>query len=242
MGLGLKVGLLADLDQNDPDSAEAKRHLFAAMAKAMADVGLVPHAEPKDCVIWDADGYRYTGLHALREVAGLVWRGLPIPTDHPLTGTDTPNADALFTTAAAACAPERRQGLFERLLGEKRTARPPLPPFAHLVLHSDADGFYVPVDFVQPLIPLPAPAGTELLWPLGSVQRLAAELEVLARALGLPDTLPDPDTLLETWLESPSPGPITALWQAQPIATHSLIILRKACDHSLRTGAAIAFV
>ncbi|AZL59002.1 hypothetical protein EI545_09225 [Tabrizicola piscis] len=242
MGLGLTVGLYADLDQNDPESADEAHQSFAAMAKAMANSGLVPHTEPKDCVTWSADGYGYTGLHALREVAGLVWRDLPIPMDHLLTGTDTPNAEALFSAAAAACAPERRQGLFERLLGEKRTPRPPLPPFAHLVLHSDADGFYVPVDFVQPLIPLPAPRGTELLWPLGSVQRLSAELDVLGRALALPDPLPDPDTLLETWLEGPAPGPITAPWQAQPIATHSLIILRQACDHSLRTGAAIAFV
>lgn len=241
MGLGLTVGLLADLAQNDAEAADDLRDQFSQIARAMAAVGLPPHAEPEECAVWAADGYGYTGLHALREVAGLVWQGLPVPTNHILTGDPTPNADALFQTAAAACAPERRQSLFARILGEKPPARPDLPPFAHLTLHSDAQGFYVPVDFARPLIPMPFPPGTEALWPLGSVQRLATELDRLAEALDLPKAHPDPDEVLERWLEGPPPGPITALWQAQPIATHTLILLRQACDRSLQTGAALAF-
>lgn len=241
MGLGITVGLLCDLATTDPDSADEVRAQFAVMARPMAATGLKPHTEPERCEVWSADGYGYTGLHALREVAGLVWRGLPIPTDRLLTGEVTPNAEALFQVAAAACAPERRQSLFARLLGETPSARPKLPPFAHLTLHSDAGGFYVPVDFVQPLVPVPFPPGSETLWPLGSVQRLTAELERLRLALALPEVLPDPDEILETWFESPAPGPVSALWQAQPIAAYSLIILLRACDHSLRTGAAIGF-
>lgn len=241
MGLGVTVGLLSELVQHDPDRADDLRHRFGAIAKVMADAGLTPHQEPEACEVWRADGYGYTGLHALREVAGLVWQGLPIPTDHILTGEDTPNAEALFDVAAAACAPERREGLFSRLLGKKRAPRPELPAFAHLLLHSDADGFYVPVDFSQPMIPIPFPRGTDTLWPLGSVQRLAADLDTLGLALHLPDARPDPDDVIETWLETPPPRPATALWQAQPIATYSLIILRRACDQSLRTGAAIVF-
>jgi hypothetical protein len=240
LGLGITVGLLCDLAANDPEAASDLRSQFAVTAKEMVAAGLKPHAEPEVCEVWSADGYGYTGLHALREVAGLVWRNLPIPTDSPLTGETTPHAEALFDVAAAACAPERRQSMFARLFGEPPTERPKLPPFAHLSLHSDAEGFYVPTDFAYPLIPMPFPPGTESLWPLGSVQRLAAELDSLGRALQLPDVLPDPDDVLETWLDAP-PGHVTALWQAQPIATHSLIILRRACDHSLRTGAAIAF-
>jgi hypothetical protein len=241
MGLGLTVGLLCDLLQNDSDSAEDTRRQFSTTAKAMVEARLPPHVEPEECEVWWADGYGYTGLHALREVAGLVWRALPIPTDHILTGENTLHSEALFDAAAAACAPEQRQGLFARLLGEKKPDVPSLPPFAHLALHSDAAGFYVPVDFARPLIPMPFPPGTESLWPLGSVQRLAAELDTLAQALQLPLDLPDPDEVLETWLEPSPSDQVTALWQAQPIATHSLIILRRACDHSLATGAAIAF-
>ncbi len=241
MGLAITVGLLADLLGSDPDAAADLRQTFATTARELAAVGLPPHDEPEECAVWSADGSGYTGLHALREVAGLVWRGLPVPTDHILTGEATPNADALFDTAAAACAPERRQSLFARILGEKPPTRPDLPPFAHLILHSDAEGFYVPVDFLRPLIPMPFPPGTESLWPLGSVQRLAAELDQLAEALDLPEPHPDRDEVLESWLEGPAPGPISALWQAQPIATHALILLRQACDRSLRTGAAIAF-
>lgn len=241
MGLGITVGLLCDLATQDSESAEDLRGQFAVTAREMAKAGLKPHAEPEVCEVWSADGYGYTGLHALREVAGLVWRDLPIPMDDILTGRITPNAEALFEVAVQACAPELRQSTFSRLLGGKKPAKPLLPPFAHLSLHSDAEGFYVPVDFAQPLIPMPFPPGTETLWPLGSVQRLAAELSILGQALGLPDTLPDPDDVLETWLEAPPSGPGIAIWQAQPIATHSLIILRQACDHSLRTGAAISF-
>jgi hypothetical protein len=241
MGLGITVGLLADLVRNDPQHADEARQPFAVIARAMSAVGLPPHVEPEACEVWGADGYGYTGLHALREVAGLVWRGLPIPLGPMLTGKATPNAEALFDLAAAACAPARPQSLFARLLGDKPPERPPLPPFAHLTLHSDAQGFYVPVDFATPLIPLPFPKGTEHLWPLGSVPRLAAELDRLAQALDLPDPLPDPDAVLETWLEDPPAEPARALWQAQPVASHSLILLRQACAHSLRTGAAIAF-
>lgn len=241
MGLGITVGLLCDLTQNDPESAEVVRQQFAITAKEMATAGLDLHAEPEVCEVWSADGYGYTGLHALREVAGLVWRKLTVPTDHILTGENTPNAEALFEAAAAACSPAQRQSLFSRLMGAKKMTKPDLPPFAHLLLHSDAEGFYVPVDFEQPLIPMPFPRGTETLWPLGSVQRLKAELDALGDALELPEELPDPDHVLEVWLE-PSPDiPVEALWQAQPIAAHSLIILLQACDHSLRTGAAISF-
>lgn len=241
MGLGLTVGLLADLARTDAEAADDLRHRFAVIAREVAAAGLAPHHEPEDCEIWSARGYGDTGLHALREVAGLVWRGLPVPTNQILTGETTPNADALFEIAAAACAPERRQSLFARILGEKPPTRPDLPPFAHLMLHSDAEGFYVPVDFRRPLIPMPFPPGTESLWPLGSVQRLAAELDRLAEALDLPEPHPDPDEVLERWLEGPPPGPIAAPWQAQPIATHALILLRQACDRSLQSGAAIAF-
>ncbi len=241
MGLEITVGLLCDLARTDPEAAKDLRMQFAAMGRAMQAAGLKPHVEPEDCLVWSADTYGYNGLHALREVAGLVWHDLPIPTDSILTGDITPHAEALFHTAAAACAPERRQSMFARLLGDQKQTRPPLPPFAHLSLHSDAMGFYVPVDFAEPLIPMPPPSGTDDLWPLGSVQRLSAELDRLARALDLPEVPPDPDDVLETWFESPPPRPATALWHAQPIATHTLIILRRACDHSLRTGSAIAY-
>lgn len=239
MGLGITVGLLSDLARADSASAEALRQDFHSIARAMAKAGLPPHHEPDSCEVWSAEGYGYTGLHALREVAGLVWRDQPIPMDRLLTGDVTPNAYQLFDAIAAACAPPPHIGLFARLFGETDPEPPVLPPFAHLILHSDAEGHYVPADFVRPLIPLPYPRGTEKLWPVGSVQRLAAELERLAHALKLPDAPPDPDDLLETWLEG-SPPPVTAPWQAQPIAAHSLLILRMACDHSLQTGAAIS--
>jgi hypothetical protein len=241
MGLGITVGLLADLKRHDQDSVDEVRDQFSTLAKVMAATGLPPHREPEDGEDWDRDGYGYTGLHALREVAGLVWRGLPIPMDAVIEGEATPHADLLFDACAAACAPERRQSVFARLLGVQKPPEPALPPFLHLMLHSDAEGYYVPVDFARPVIPVPAPPGTDALWPLGSVQRLAAELDALARALRLPDPLPDQDDLLDTWAEGPPPHPPSAPWQAQPIAAYTLIILRQACARSLQTGAAISF-
>jgi nucleotide-binding universal stress UspA family protein len=118
---------------------------------------------------------------------------------------------------------------FARLTG--RPSAGPLP-FAHLIDHSDADGYYVPVEFPDPLV-----AGDEMV---GSSQQLLAECEALAAALGIPDDL-DPEAEV-LWAASEGQTEGGELWQRYGVESFVCVRLRAAARHSVRTGAAIAFV
>jgi hypothetical protein len=243
MGLTVEVGFLADVIANDPDAAADGVRDFARIADALAEAGLEPYVEPNDCPVWSADLLGYSGLHALREVAGYVWRGHDIPRGILLDGSQTDQADALV------------KEFFEHLTGKgnftligkafrqifKVKEKPKLPPFVHLLVHSDCDGFYVPVAFENPVVAKRVTSENEHLWPLGSVMRLEEEINQLARHLDIPADLRHDDAQLHALIDAPDRTPVSALWTAQPIATHTCLVLREACEHSLRTGAAIHF-
>ena len=238
MGLGITVGVLADLIRNDPEGAEIIRRDFAEIRRAMLAAGLASHSEPEECDVWFADGMGYSGLHALREVAGFVWKGLQVPRTPMLTGQETPHSDELYEAAVPFLFGKDGLSLWQRLVGRKNGREP--SPFMHLVCHGDAEGYYVPTDFEVPLIPLDD-EDTTVAWPLGSVQRLRAEIAVLSQVLDIPRELTPQSPDLTVLLEHEQPNEDGALWQAQPIATYSALILRDACDASLSTGAAISF-
>jgi len=243
MGLAVEVGVLADLIKEDPEAAAEVGLEFDAINAALASKGHEQVQEPTDCEVWFADMIGYSGLHAVREVAGMVWKGHDIPRDVLLDGSQTAFsndlADAFFEHLTG-------KGQFT-LVGQafrkifKAKEKPKLPPFVHLVVHSDCDGYYVPVAFETPLVPKRVTQENEHLWPLGSVMRLEAELNQLSRHLEIPADLTHEDPQLMALLENPNSTPTSALWTAQPIAAHACLVLREACQRSLRTGAAISF-
>jgi len=239
MGLGVVVGMLADLDRDDPDEVEWVHAQLAAIGAVMTDAGLQPHRESEDCDVWWAEGHGYSGLRALLEVAGHVWKGLPVPRDRQLTGHEgTPLADELRETAQPFLTAEPGSGPAPASLANGK--RP--PDFLHLVCHSTSLGHYVPTDFPLPLFPTFLEDLEEEMpdiWPLGSAQRLKAELAALAEALEIPDDLTSQDDEIREAIDDPDAG--GAPWMAQPIATYSLLILREACEASLKTGAAVCF-
>jgi hypothetical protein len=55
---------------------------------------------------------------------------------------------------------------------------------SHLLCHSDSGGYYVPVDFAEPLF-LPKKANVDGAGMVGSSQRLLAELASIAPSLGI---------------------------------------------------------
>ena len=243
MGLTVEVGFLADLIANDPEEAQLAFVDFERIDEALAEKGLERLDEPTKGEDWSADLLGYSGLHALREVAGYVWKGRDIPRGILLDGSQKELADELATE------------FFEHLSGKgqftlvgqafrkifKAKEKPKLPPFTHLNIHSDCDGYYVPVAFETPIVPKRVSSDSEHLWPLGSVMRLEAELNQLARHLEIPADLRHDDAQLHALIEAPDRTPIAAMWSAQPIATHTCLVLREACERSLRTGAAIHF-
>ncbi len=243
MGLSVEVGFLADLIANDPEAAEFAFVDFERMDEALAEKGLEPLDEPTTGEDWSADLLGYSGLHALREVSGYVWKGRDIPRGILLDGSQTDLSEDLATEFFEHLSGRGNFTLIGKAFRQifKAKEKPKLPPFTHLNIHSDCDGYYVPVAFETPIVPKRVTSDSEHLWPLGSVMRLEAELAQLARHLEIPADLRHDDEQLHALIDAPDRTQIAAMWTAQPIATHSLLVLREACARSLRTGAAIHF-
>ena len=115
--------------------------------------------------------------------------------------------------------------------------KPLLRTFDHLLLHSDAEGYYLPQDFDPVLFPpkdYQIPGGI-----IGSSVKLKEECERLAAALQLPLEL-DPEGE-EVWEATESQGEGDLQWQRYGIESFVCIRLYAACQRSLRNGAAIVF-
>ena len=149
MGLDLKVGVLAD--PNEADNYALYKAQFEILNKVLRAEGLSEHVEPEELDDIFTCDMSHTAVHCLRRVAAYLALGKPIP---PPGAGDAPEDPIL--------------GLdyWDQLRKDERLK------YQHLIVHSDAEGFYVPVDFERPL-----DTSSELAdcWMLGSTQRLRAE-------------------------------------------------------------------
>ena len=243
MGLSIQVGYLADAISKDSEEAEIAFSSIKRMDQALAAEGYDRLGEPTDCEVWTVDMIGYSGLHALREVAAMYWKGRSIPRDTLLDGSQRQHADALAKEFFEHLSGKGNLTLIGKAFRQilKAKEKPNQPPFVHLSIHSDCDGYYVPVPFETPIVPKRFTKDCEHLWPLGSVMRLEAEVSQLACHLEIPAKLQYDDEELHAMISCPDSTPTKALWLAQPIATHACLVLREACNRSLRTGAAIHF-
>ena len=229
MGLTLVVGFLSELSEIDPEGLQARQDELAQLNTFLAQAGLPRHEEPPDCPVWSCDMLGYYGLHALRRVAAhLFFRG-QVPPDVEHVGFDEDPLEKRYYEDHFG-----KPGLVRRLLGRKprRSDR-----FEHLMVHGDAEGYYLPADFARVLFPadsLGIAGGC-----VGSVPRLQMECRELAGEIGIPDGLNLDSTDLEAAIESA--GEAANGWRAHAISTYSCLALLEACDASLRTGAAIVF-
>lgn len=226
MSLTVSVGI-----PRDGKAATRFRDHLAAVNLTLGEAKLDRHEEPEATTGWQAELPGPEALHALGEIAGLLWKNQPIPRDRPIDGKHAPSETTLFEAILPHIFAARRPP--RRILFGRRRIIPP-PPFAHLVVHSDSEGLYIPADFPLPLVPIQMPKGTETFWPLGSAKRLKKELAEIEKALGIPDDLMPGDPALARPADPAGP-----LWNAQPFAVYSCLVLREACDRSLATGAAI---
>ena len=176
MGLAVCVGMLAELLEDDPESAEGFEEELAEVNRVLAAAELPPHTEPRGPLELDSrasiDGFPYSFIHYLRRayahrVLSPDWVATPLADDVD------PTADPKIQALLDGCE-------------------------SHLLCHSDAEGFYVPVDFDEVLFdgdggdeeeaegdadieePAGLPGGM-----LGSSQRLLEELVFVAPALGI---------------------------------------------------------
>jgi hypothetical protein len=229
MGLSLEVGSLAYLGANDPEGAEWFRESLDALNAYLHSVGMEPHHEPTACEVWSADMHGYSGLHYLRRLAAHVGLTGTIPAPG---GEDSSNDPLLARYFAEVI------GIRPRLLSWLPGRRRPIArSYDHLIVHSDAEGFYLPADFREVLIPpdrYPIPGGM-----VGSAPRLLGEVSRLARLLEIPETLSsESEDLLEA---AASQGEGGALWQRYGIESHSCVVLKEGCESCLASGAALVF-
>ena len=161
MGLAVEVGVLADLIVNDEEGAGWLRESLENVNTLLKNNNLPPHTEPENLPPLHSRAsilsYPYSFLHYLRRFAAHAARK-PRWTPKPFPESDDPTDDPL--------------------LADEQTLLS-----SHLLCHSDCEGFYIPIDFGDPLF-----ADDEDLVPggmLGSSYGLMRELVTVAPFLGI---------------------------------------------------------
>jgi hypothetical protein len=228
MGLAVSVGYFADIIANDEEAAKGIRDEMARLNDFLASSGLAAHREPEACEAVSYDMYGYSGLHYLRRIAAHLDLTGVLP---PPGGTDSSKDKVMEEYYRLAS--QGQPGLFGRLF--RRT--PKSRTYDHLLLHGDAEGYYLPQDFASVLFPpdkLKIPGGM-----IGSSVRLKEECERLATALQLPLEL-DPEAE-EVWQACQSQGQGNVNWQRYGIESFVCLRLYAASQRSIELGAAIVF-
>ncbi|MFN0085216.1 MAG: hypothetical protein ACKVX9_07500 [Blastocatellia bacterium] len=213
MGLGIEVGLLADLLDNDPVGYEYFKEQFDAINECLKRNGLPKHMEPEYCDIWSTEMYGYSGLHCLRRIAACLESlgGLPSsPGD--IHSSDDPILRRYYEGLSSAS-------------------------FDHLINHSDAEGYYLPVKFPRVIYPeheLGIAGGM-----IGSAHRLLEECRRIAEALEIPDDLDENSK--ELWEAADHQGESPVPWEKFGIESFSCVCLIRGCERSIQNGAALVF-
>jgi len=160
MGLAISVGMLAELSDLDPEGVEFYRDYFVAVNDLLAKQGLPPHTEPETLPEMDNRcslcSYPYSFLHYLRYAYA-----------HRI-------ADSKWV---ASPLPEGANPAADPVVEEQT-----MQMRSHLLCHSDAEGFYLPIEFREVLFDESEriPGGM-----VGSSYRLLEELAFVAPVLGI---------------------------------------------------------
>jgi hypothetical protein len=222
LGLTICVGFPPDIRESDPDYVGFFERQFETVNEVLESFGLPRHEEPFDIEeerTFESPKYGYDRLHYLRRLAAhLALKGeLPPPGD----GSDDPVLEDYNKIFDASLAQGRASGM----------------PFQHLIVHSDGQGFYLPVEFDDVLIP---DASLEIAGEMiGSSHALLRECRELARALEMPESL----SFEEAWeaAHGEGEGEAEATWERYGVESYACLGLIRACEASVETGAAVVF-
>jgi hypothetical protein len=160
MSLTMSVGLLAFLHREDSDCVEQLQAALADVNRLLVAEGLPEHHEPASLPPIETGphlgGFPYSWLHYLRRAYAYAVR---CPGDlKPLEEDDDPTTDDILDRELSRCS-------------------------SHLICHSDCEGFYVPIDFPEPLY---ATREIEIEGGmLGSSQGVLRELVRVAPLIGI---------------------------------------------------------
>jgi hypothetical protein len=162
MGLAVSVGVLAGKDNADPEGLDWLRAGFREVNRVLAAHGLPLHEEPESLPDIPNRGqlmsFPYSWLHYLRRAAAFARQ-----------------APDQFCPVAEGVDPAQDEMLDREYF---------VIMDSHLICHSDSEGFYVPIDFTEPLYDDQEeglPGGI-----LGSSQRALEEVRRTAPLLGIP--------------------------------------------------------
>ena len=213
MGLGISVGMQCDQARNDPEGFEFHRDGFDRLTRALAAEG-IRWREPE--VLHETGehdfsaGFPYSFLMHLRRSYALTQLGEPV----------TPAADT-------------SDEQYERDKAKIEDETSMLS--SHLLCHADHAGYYIPVDFADPLF-LPEEAQIYGYGMVGSSQRLLAELVSFAPAIGV--QLDDDGVLSVAQEAELAAAANTDRFDAEKYAWLGLY---RACLTSVESGHAIVF-
>lgn len=227
MGLGITVGMLSDLKRNDPEGAQYFRSQFEEMRAILKSLGLPRYVEPEDLPDSQVQSYAmfgYSGLHTLRRLAAHVMTGRPLPEPGGRDSAQDPILSAIYSG----------EDPLSLLAGPKPVG---CPWFAHLLEHSDAEGYYLPVNFDEVIH---APENSEVAGgAIGSSYRLLEETEYLMNLIGVPLDLDPEDDLF--WDASSNEGERKSGWQRYGIESFTCSRLYHAARHSIEVTSALVF-
>jgi hypothetical protein len=214
----------------DPETLAYMDAQIEAINRALKQNGLPAHREPPlpSGSGWSGDMFGYSGLHYLRRLAAHLDRGLPLPPPGDDSAPEDPILAQYHQTA------ERPQpGLLGRLFAPKSPFR---RQYDHLLIHGDAEGYYLPIDFPTVLFVDDAEVAGGMI---GSSVRLLQECRQLATAIGLPHDL-DPEAD-ELWEAADAQGEAQSGWQRYGVEAFTCCRLMKAAEVSVNLKAMIVF-
>jgi hypothetical protein len=208
MGLSISVGLLAGL--TDAEGLDYHRRAFACLGQALGTEGIRWHEPDPPSAQTFFGGFPHAYLTQLRRILVLDNLGEPVTPAVAVSRNQYDRDCAKIDDEAAMLV-------------------------SHLLCHADDAGYYVPVDFDDPLF-LPDETNVEGEGMVGSSQRLLAELAGIAASLGISID----DEGVPATAES---GPADELSHDRPFATERVAWyqLYRACGASIGGGHAVVF-
>ncbi|MFK7932938.1 MAG: hypothetical protein AB8G22_05470 [Saprospiraceae bacterium] len=231
MGLALQTGILSTLHNNDLDQFLLYQKEIKAAASYLQRKGVTHQfTEPTDLSTdrqWTTDMYGYSGLHYLRRLAAHVNSHKSLPSPGDWQASSDPVLIQYFENYFSG----DTSTLLKQVLTRKRVF-----PFEHLIIHSDTDGFYLPIDFQRVIVTENSDLSGGFI---GSSYRLLEELRELAKWLEL--DLNREITDIDLYDAAESQGEGTEKWARYGVESFTCLKLYHGCLESVENRCALVF-
>jgi hypothetical protein len=218
MTAGGTIGILVDMLQlrrkGEEEAYDDYKQEFAAINRTLRKLDLPEHSEPEDIPVWTFDLGTVRGLHALRRVAAHLDKFGELPPPRREDGGRDPVVQEYYDHA------EHNPRKFD-----------------HLVMHSDCEGYYLPVEFSRVIY---SRKGLDVPYHMiGSSHRLLAECRELGKAMRVPPRL-SASKIREHWRTAEEAEP-KEKWHPYDVEAYVCVTLMRAAKRSIEVGAAIWF-